>query len=74
MLNNANLDLLDKIEDLIHEEEFKIEKKLFQNKTILFVNVKQMLNKTYRGLIDAKLIVSTLIILFIKKIFILIFC
>jgi hypothetical protein len=58
--NNSEEPCLQKIEELIQEEEFKIEKHLFQNKTILFINVKDHLNKSYRELIDSKLIVNKL--------------
>ncbi len=45
------------IDSLILNEKEKIERNLFQNKTIVFLVVKDYLNGSYRDLIDGKLLI-----------------
>ena len=53
MLNDQQDNNLNEINEKIQEEEIKLKKKLFQNKTIVFFRPKQY----YIDLIDSKLII-----------------
>ena len=56
-LINENHSQLDEIEESIQCEETNILKHLFQNKTIAFVNVEQLVGESKREMIDFKLII-----------------
>ena len=45
------------IEEMIENEDIKLMKNLFQNKSIAFVNVRNFLEESKIGILDAKLIV-----------------